>query len=95
MAVTLPQRESGRNLHRSAPIRNHRSLLNFHPCSHSACSFGWFDHGGHFHPCADDMDFSPIEDLFRERTLKLLLEREATTPDRSEEITSFCRQATS
>ena len=41
------------------------------------------------------MDFSPIEDLFRERTLKLLLEREATTPDRSEEITSFCGQATS
>jgi hypothetical protein len=58
------------------------SLLNFHPHWHSICSLGVFDQTGAFHPAPSDLDFSPLEGLFRERVFKALLENEATTEDR-------------
>ena len=48
------------------------SLLNFHPHLHAVCSRGVFDRKGKFHP-ADDLDFAPLEELFREVTLRMML----------------------
>lgn len=36
---------------------------------------GVFDRQGDFHAALPDLDFSPLEELFRERTLKMMLER--------------------
>jgi hypothetical protein len=58
------------------------SLLNYHPHWHSICSLGVFDQTGAFHPAPSDLDFSPLEGLFRERVFKALLENEATTEER-------------
>jgi hypothetical protein len=58
------------------------SLLNAHPHLHSVASLGVFDKEGNLHRCPEDLDFSPLADLFRERTFKMLLEKEATTVER-------------
>ncbi len=41
------------------------------------------------HVSPEDLDFSPLVDLFKERTFKMLLENEATTEDRVELIRSW------
>jgi hypothetical protein len=45
-------------------------------------SLGVFDSRGRFHPVPEDLDFSPLEELFRQRTLRLMLEREVLTDER-------------
>ena len=65
------------------------SLLNAHPHLHSLASNGVFDQDGNFHPCPEDLDFSPLVDLFRERTFKMLLQNEATTEERVQMIRSW------
>jgi len=49
-------------------------------------SLGVFDlrSGGSFHPLAEDLDWKPLEEVFRARTLKLLLRREKITEERAE-----------
>ena len=59
------------------------SLLNFHPHLHSICSLGVFDREGRFHS-ADALDFAPLEELFRQRTLALMLKLEKITLERAE-----------
>ena len=44
---------------------------------------------GRFHPATPDLDFSPLEDLFGEGTLKLMLKREKITPERVELLRSW------
>ncbi len=59
------------------------SLLNHHAHLHSVCSLGVFDREGNFHP-AEILDFAPLEELFRQRTLQMMLKREKITAERAE-----------
>ena len=58
------------------------SLLNAHPHAHAVSSLGVFDREGNFHPAPTDLDFSPLEQLFREQVFSFLLEKERITPER-------------
>jgi ribosomal protein S27E len=60
------------------------SLLNFHPHLHGVLSLGVFNLEGEFHPVADDLDWKPLEEIFRARTLKLMIRREKITEERAE-----------
>ena len=57
-------------------------LVNFHPHLHACLSLGVFDSKGAFHPLPDSFDFSPLVELFRERTFQMLLAKEKVTPER-------------
>ena len=61
-------------------------LLVPHAHLHALASLGVFDREGEFHACPEDLDFSPLIDLFKERTFKILLDNEATTDERVELI---------
>ena len=50
---------------------------------------GVFDQEATFHAAADDLDFAPLEELFRERTLKMMLEREKISEERVELLRSW------
>ena len=65
------------------------SLANFHPHLHSVVSLGVFDREGNFHPAPDDIDFAPLEELFRQRTLKMMFQRGKITPERVELLRSW------
>ena len=58
------------------------SLLIPHAHAHAVASLGVFDHEGNFHACPEELDFSPLVEIFRERTFKMLLKKEATTEER-------------
>ncbi len=60
------------------------NLLNFHAHLNAVSSLGVFDQEGTFHAAPGDLDFTPLEELFRERTLNMMLRREAITPERVE-----------
>ena len=45
------------------------SLLNPHAHLHAVCSLGVFDQEGTFHAAPDDLDFTPLEARFFEKTL--------------------------
>ena len=42
------------------------NLLNPHAHTHSVSSLGVFDQEGTFHAAPDDLDFTPLEELFSE-----------------------------
>jgi hypothetical protein len=65
------------------------SLLNVHPHCHALSSLGLFTPDGVFHPAPEDLDFSPLEALFREEFFTRLLQREAITPERIELLKSW------
>jgi ribosomal protein S27E len=65
------------------------SLLNFHPHLHAVLSQGVFDKQGDFHPVPGDLDWRPLEELFRARTLKLMVRREKITEDRATMLKSW------
>jgi hypothetical protein len=69
--------------------QSHGSLLNFHPHTHTLVSRGVFSRDGVFHPAPEDLDFSPLGDLFREEVFKVLLRREKITPERVELLRSW------
>ena len=52
------------------------------------CSRGVFDREGKFHP-AGDLDFAPLEEMFRQETLRMMLMREKITPERAELLRSW------
>ena len=58
------------------------NLLNSHPHLHALSALGVFDQKGSFHAAPDDLDFAPLEELFCERTLKMMLKRDAIPPER-------------
>jgi hypothetical protein len=58
------------------------NLLNFHPHAHALSSLGVFTRDGVFHPAAEDIDFAPLEELFREEIFKALIKKEKITPER-------------
>ena len=64
-------------------------LLNPHAHLHSVSSLGVFDQEGTFHAAPGDLDFTPLEEIFRERTLRMMLRREAITPARVELLGSW------
>ena len=64
------------------------SLLNHHPHTHSLCSEGVFDQEGRFHS-AEGIDFSPLEEIFREKMLKMMLKKEVITEERVELLRSW------
>jgi hypothetical protein len=57
-------------------------LVNFHPHLHACLSLGVFDSKGAFHSLPESFDFSPLVELFRERTFQRLLAKEKITPER-------------
>ena len=65
------------------------SLANFHPHCHALSSLGLFTRDGVFHPAPDDLDFAPLEELFREEFFKALLKKEKITPERIELLRSW------
>jgi hypothetical protein len=65
------------------------NLLNPHAHLHALSSLGVFDQEGQFHAAPDDIDFTPLEALFRERTLKMMLKRGAITIERVELLRSW------
>ncbi len=58
------------------------TILNAHAHLHSLCSLGVFDQDGDFHPAESTLDLSPLQELFRERTLQMLLAKEKITEER-------------
>jgi len=60
------------------------SLLHLHPHLHSVLSLGVFTRDGVFHPAPEDIDFGPLEDLFRDEVFKTLLKKEKITEERVE-----------
>ncbi len=65
------------------------SLANFHPHLHSLTSLGVFSRDGVFHPVTDAIDFTPLEELFREETFKMMLKKELITEERIELLRSW------
>jgi len=45
-------------------------------------SLGVFDRQGAFHPVPEDIDFAPLEEIFREHVFKALLKKEVITEER-------------
>ncbi len=65
------------------------SLLNFHPHCHAVCSLGVFTRDGIFHPMPDDVDFSVLEEIFRDEVFRAFLKCEAITEERIELLRSW------
>ncbi len=65
------------------------SLVNPHSHAHAICSLGVFDQEGSFHQAPEDLDFSPLEDIFREQTFKVLLHNDAITVERIDMLRSW------
>jgi len=65
------------------------SLLNFHPHVHAVCSLGVFTRDGVFHPVPEDLDFTPLEGLFRDEVFRAFLKRGAVTEERVELLRSW------
>jgi hypothetical protein len=49
---------------------------------HAVPSLGLFDKKAAFHPVPEDIDFGPLEELFREHAFKVLLNKGAVTEER-------------
>lgn len=65
------------------------SLLNHHPHCHALTSLGVFTRDAVFHPLPDDADFAPLEELFREEVLSMMLGRELISQERVELLRSW------
>ncbi len=65
------------------------NLLNHHPHCHALTSLGVFTRDGVFHPVPEDIDFAPLEELFREELFKVLLKKEKITEDRIKLLRSW------
>jgi hypothetical protein len=56
----------------------------FHPHLHGVLSLGVFDREGGFHGVPEDLDWKPLEEIFRARTLRLLVRRGKIEESRAE-----------
>ena len=64
------------------------NLLNWHPHLHSVASLGLFDTSGNFH-AAPNIDFSPLEEIFRQSTLRMMVDREKISSERADMLKSW------
>jgi hypothetical protein len=67
------------------------SLLNFHPHAHACSSLGVFTRDGVFHAAPVDIDFAPLEELFREEVFRCLLKKGKISEERLELLRSWRR----
>jgi hypothetical protein len=67
------------------------SLLNCHSHCHACSTLGVFTRDGVFHAVPDDIDFAPLENLFREEVFKFLLKKDKVTLERIEMLRSWKR----
>jgi hypothetical protein len=67
------------------------SLLNCHSHCHACSTLGVFTRDGVFHAVPDDIEFTPLESLFREEVFKFLLKKDKVTPERVEMLRSWKR----
>jgi len=65
------------------------SIWWYHPHLHAVSSLGIFDRQGAFHPAPQDLDFSPLEEIFRQRTLQMMLQKGKISRERSELLRSW------
>ena len=60
-----------------------------HPHVHALCSEGIRDRQGTFHRTADDLDYSPLEELFRHAVLAMLLGNRRITEETARKLPSW------
>ena len=65
------------------------SLVNFLPHVNGVASLGVFTRDGVFHPLPDDLDFTVLEELFRDAVFRAFLKCEVITEDRIELLRSW------
>jgi hypothetical protein len=65
------------------------NLLLPHSHCHALCSQGVFDREGKFHPAPEDLDYSPLEEIFRVKMLKLMFQRGKIDAERVEMLRSW------
>ena len=65
------------------------NLVNFHPHAHALTALGVFTRDGVFHPAPEDLDFAPLEELFREEIFRVLLKKDKITEERVELLKSW------
>jgi hypothetical protein len=65
------------------------SNVNPHPHVHCLCSLGIRDREGTFHRAAEDLDWSPLEDLFRHAVLGMLLRKRRITEETARKLLSW------
>jgi hypothetical protein len=63
-------------------------LLTAHPHAHALCSLGVFLRDGTFHSM-EDVDFSGLEAIFRERVFDFMIERGKITPEVADEMRAW------
>ena len=68
--------------------QSHGDLLTHHPHAHSICSLGLFRPDGVYLPM-EDVDFSGLEQLFRQRFFSLMLRRGKVRPETVERMRSW------
>jgi hypothetical protein len=65
------------------------SQVNPHPHVHCLCSLGIRDREGTFHQAPEDLDWSPLEDLFRHALLRMLLRKRRITEETARKLLSW------
>jgi hypothetical protein len=65
------------------------SAANPHPHVHALCSLGIKDRQGTFHRAPEDLDFSPLEELFRHAVLAMLLRKHRITEETTRAFASW------
>jgi hypothetical protein len=65
------------------------SLLHHHPHVHAVSSLGVFTRDGVFHPAPEDLDFAPLEGIFRDEVFRAFLKCDAITEERIELLRSW------
>ncbi len=88
------ERQGRPNLKKAVPAmvaapQSFGSLANFHPHCHALCSLGLFSRDGLFHPAPEDLDFAPLEELFREEVFAAFLKHGAITEERIDLLRSW------
>ncbi len=65
------------------------NLLHHHPHAHGLTSLGVFTRDGVFHAAPEDLDFAPLEEIFREEVFSFMRKREKITEERERLLRSW------
>ena len=71
------------------------SAANPHPHVHALCSLGIKNRQGTFHRAPEDLDFSPLEQLFRHAVLAMLLRKRRITEETTRAFASWVHSGSS